>query len=163
MRRRIQPPKAPPASDYPTLSEHLLTRRNLLTWTGASAVSGVLWVSCISGDDDSGPGYYTTRIPETGDALATFATGGACRFYVTVTSYSENGFYVLIDGAAEALAVCQEVLARQDFAALTAGIQGGDPVPHQEAERQLAAALVERLQPLDNGLTAALTIVERIP
>jgi len=162
MRSKPRQARKKHAPGYPNLQEHLLTRRDLMTWLGASLVTGSIWVSCVMGDDDSGPAYHTARLPSEGDAEVTQASGGSLRFYVNVTMYSDYGYYGLIDDEAQAVEACRLALAEHDFALLAAATQGGDSSAYGQAE----LSLTETLGSLCGdcyGLHAALTIVEFRP
>jgi hypothetical protein len=166
LRRRKQPaPLSKEEADYPSLKEHLLTRRELMTWMGASLITGSLGVRCMPGDDDSGPAYYYVRLPSEGDALATQAGGGTIRFYVNITAMCESEYYGLVDSESLTVQTCREVLAGQDFALLAAATQGGDTDPYHQTERELAEALKQDGCPDDYyyEFRVALTIVEFIP
>jgi hypothetical protein len=112
-----------------------------------------------------GPGLAlpTIRLPAEGDEVVTFAGGGACRFYLTVTGDSHSGYERLAQRPEEALALCCEVLAAQDLGHLVTAESGGDPSAHLEAEHRLARALFDLVSPEYVAEdVVALTIVELI-
>jgi hypothetical protein len=75
---------------YPGVGEHLASRRDVLTFVGASLVTGVL-SSCLTtlGGVPASPEYRTFRLPGSGELETTLASGEACRFYVNGVYYGD--------------------------------------------------------------------------
>ena len=123
---------------YPGVGEHLASRRDVLTFVGASLVTGVL-SSCYgtSGGVPSLPEYRTFRLPGSGELETTLASGETCRFYV-------NGVYTgdwHLDYDFEEMR-CIAVMGEQSASALatTAGFQAAEQ------------AIFDALSPLLNEL-----------
>lgn len=128
---------------YPTVREHLATRRDVLTFVGASTVTCVL-SACLTGKPAL-PDYHTFRIPAAGELETTLASGEACRFYVNGRSETQASF----DPQA-AQERCLEVLGATTATALSTDSGSG-------VERALRDALAGTIPDLvDVTLTATL-------
>jgi hypothetical protein len=84
--RRVRP-SAQPEPGYPALREHMASRRDVLTFVGASLATGVL-SACLGGKPPN-PNYHSFRLPGTGELETTLASGESCRFYVNGSYYGE--------------------------------------------------------------------------
>ncbi len=122
-----------PTSSYPSLKEHLASRRRFLATAGASVAATGILAACSRGlgggqgtgiepgpdaevtilGDIEEPHYYLLRVPVTGDISAYLADGGYCSFYVELATYAASTFDTLTQHMAEAETRCREVL--QDF------------------------------------------------
>jgi hypothetical protein len=141
---RPVPPLAQSEPEYPDLRQHLATRRDVLTFVGASLVTGAL-SACLQGKLPN-PNYRTSRLPETGELEISLASGETCRFYVNAVYYGE-----LVEDLTPALLACIDVL--RDFTASELATSDG----RSDVHHALAAAL----GPLfPNFSLATLTIIE---
>jgi hypothetical protein len=129
---------------YPALREHLASRRDVLTFVGASVVTGFL--GCGPKGKLAGPSYYTFRLPETGELQTTLASGEVCRFYVNGAHYGDYRSSYLAEEP-----ICVDTLAEHtaDELVTTSG--------RHDAERALFDELALRIDGLDQ---LTLTIVE---
>ncbi len=152
---RAKRPQPSHTTDYPSLEEHLVSRRDVLTWMGASLVTVAASTACVAGDDDSGPAYYTLRLPSRDDAQVSLTGGGTLRFYVTAVLYDDYGYGNVYDSSA-ATEVCSDTLAHKTHAEIAAGLTGTDGL--RDLEHDLEQALVD-YYPYVNEVTATLTIV----
>lgn len=121
-------------SSYPSLKQHLASRRRFMALAGASVAAGGLWAACSRGLGTGEPGpdahvepdaeitilgdieepqYFLLRIPVTGDLSAYLADGGYCSFYVELATYVASSFDTLTQNMASAEERCRVVL--QDF------------------------------------------------
>ena len=135
IRRRVDDSGA----DYPSLQEHMLTRRRFLRLAGVSLAAGGVLAGCgrnlgiMDGDGgvhDSGvdggkepdadveilgvmqePDYFTLRIPGTGETTAYLEDGGICRFYVNVATYDALSHDLLRDNPGRSQEVTRETVA----------------------------------------------------
>ncbi|MFH2010149.1 MAG: hypothetical protein ABI333_26360 [bacterium] len=130
-----------PELGYPSLQEHLSTRRRFLGLAGASLAAGTLAAACnramgAGGDADAGPDpepdatvpndvsieiggiepepdYYTLRIPVSGSSSAWLIDGGYAAFHVSLVTYAADSYQALLDNLGEAENRCRTTL--QDF------------------------------------------------
>jgi len=114
--------------EYPDLRQHLATRRHVLTFVGASLVTGVL-SACLKGKI-ADPNYRTLRLPETGELETTLASGETCRFYVNAAYYGE-----LVEDPTPAQLACIDVL--RDFTASELATSDGRTDAHYALEAEL--------------------------
>ncbi len=119
---------------YPSLKEHLASRRRFLALAGASVAASGLLAACTRGlgsgelgpdanvgpdaditilGDIEEPHYYLLRIPVTGDITSYLADGGYCSFYVELATFVPSTSDTLTQHMDEAAARCREIL--QDF------------------------------------------------
>lgn len=128
---------------YPSLTEHLASRRTFLGWAGASLFTAVTSACApLAGDGPNSLAYNRVRIPETGDLAVTLSGGGAARFYVNVACYSEVTFDYLAD--ADGQDICRQALAAHTFAELSEAVAQGVGGPlHLALEEELRTAIVE--------------------
>ncbi|MFH2008955.1 MAG: hypothetical protein ABI333_20365 [bacterium] len=132
---------------YPSLADHLATRRRFLSVAGASLAAGGLAVACgramghepggdastapdashrvDSGPDapggDPGPGYYTVRIPVTGELHAYLIDGGSASFYVEAATYALESFEALQGSSGTAGDRARSTLEEFTYDALSSG------------------------------------------
>lgn len=129
---------------YPAVREHLASRRDVLTFLGASVVTG-FFMACAGGKPGSSS-YHSFRLPASGELETTLASGELCRFYVNGTHYGDYRE----DFSAE------EQTARDSLAAHTAD-QLATSDGRQDARRELHLVLGQQIDGLDQ---LTLTIVE---
>jgi len=132
--RPIKKATSEPRTRYPSLKEHLASRRRFLAVAGASVAAGGLWAACSRGLGSGEPGpdayvepdaditilgdieepqYFLLRIPVTGDLSSYLADGGYCSYYVELATYVGTTFDTLTQHMADAEQRCRAVL--QDF------------------------------------------------
>jgi hypothetical protein len=144
---------------YPSLKEHLASRRRFLAVAGASMAAGGIWAACTRGLGSGEPGpdaevtilgdieepqYYLLRIPVTGDLASYLADGGYCTFYVELATYAAATYDTLVAHLADAEQRCRAVL--QDFTYDGLNTAAGVTA----AEDDLLDGLDELVQELDN-------------
>ena len=131
LRRAVTPSRV----EYPSLKEHLATRRRFLGVAGATLAAGGL-AACtrsLSGEDgDAGvtpdarpngpdatiatpgeapyPDYYFVRIPAEGDLYVYLADGGYLTGYVEASTYSQASYLALLDHLDTAAERCRAAL-----------------------------------------------------
>ncbi len=139
-RRLLRPVKRDESEEpgYPGVGEHLASRRDVLTFVGASLVTGVLSTSLTSCGGGPAPQYVTFRLPGSGELETTLVSGESCRFYVNGVYFG----YWRSDFTAEEV-LCLDVLREQTASSLatTAGFQA--------AEQTVFEALSPLLEELD--------------
>lgn len=150
-----------PASDsqpgYPPLRQHLLTRRDALTFVGAALVTGVT-PGCLTGDGPT-PSYETFRMPYSGDVGVSLTGGGALRCYFNIVAYYD-GFY-----AEDALSTLEVELRTRTYAQLASIYYDGDIHALRALERELEASLFSSQTPYGRDIvqgSLAMTIVTLI-
>lgn len=132
--RPIKKVTVEPERSYPSLKEHLASRRRFLAVAGASVAAGGFLAACTRGlgagepgpdahvepdaditimGDIEEPQYFLLRVPVTGDLSAYLADGGYCSFYVELATYVAASFDALNQNMADAEERCRAVL--QDF------------------------------------------------
>jgi hypothetical protein len=150
---------------YPSLKEHLASRRRFLAVAGASVAAGGIWAACTRGLGSGEPGpdahvepdadvtilgdivdpqYYLLRIPVTGDLASYLADGGYCTFYVELATYAAATYDTLVAHLADAEQRCRAVI--QDFTYDGLNTAAGVTA----AEDDLLDGLDELVQELDN-------------
>lgn len=146
-------------SGYPSLREHLATRRSFLTWAGASLFTTAAGVHCISGKM-SGGRFLQARVPETGDLAVTLTGGGAVRFYVNIACFTVSGDDTV--DTADNRVICREVLGRHTYAELSAALAQGISGPlFASLEGEIREDLIGSygLYPCGGDAEVALTIL----
>lgn len=145
---RLRPPRAPPDPAYPSLREHLASRRTFLSALGASLLTSTL-TKCVGHT----PGAYTPpdpaavrRIPAAGQLDATLRDGASCRFSIALIVSLDDVFPQI-----EAVAAALEVMEAHTAADLTAP----DGIPTAEyALRGAIEPLVVSITSLQLTITA---------
>jgi len=104
---------------YPTVREHLLSRREALGVLGVSFVAGagVMSKGCLAGMQDA-PGaasdasttYLTFRVPVQGDLAVDLADAAPCRFSVNALTYYQDTYDYLTSHEAEAEQACVDAV-----------------------------------------------------
>ena len=172
--------EASSGDDYPSLKQHLVSRRRFLGFAGAGLAAGLM-AACsrevgITGGDggvgdggtDGGrepdadveiggvsrePDYFTLRIPSSGETTAYLQEGGVCRFYVNVATYSALSHDLLRDNPARAQDTTRDTIAALTFEELDTNRGVSD------AEEDLKAALLELLASWAEGESVSLEAV----
>ncbi len=163
--RREKRPLLEAEHGYPSLTEHLVSRRNMLTWIGASLVTGSALVGChIGGDDDSGPAYYSMRLPEDGSDVAMLLGGGTCTYFVNIMAYCADYYLTFIEQEAQVRDLCRAHIAPLGYATLAAVQDGSSVEPLRAVESQLAMDLDDYMCEGDGAFdgypTVAITLVD---
>ena len=187
--RKIRKASQQEEAGYPSLREHLISRRRFLEVASVSLAASGLVAACgrpLGADLDESdggtdpdashrevdadiemlgvmeePDYFLLRIPETDDLAAYLIDGGYCRFYVEVATYSADSYHALRDEILQAQDRCRNALS--DFTYDTLDTADG----HAEAEDDLMETLDQLCQELNNhtvptieGVTLTLTHLE---
>lgn len=131
-------------SGYPTLEEHMVSRRRFLELAGGclgSIAAGGFLAACGRGlgavDGDAGtepdgdtppipgdveqPQYFTLRIPDSGNLTAYLYDGGMCVFYVEMATYSEPMYAALAANSPQAADACRTAIADFNYDELDTG------------------------------------------
>lgn len=158
-RRQPAQPEATPAPAYPTVREHLLTRRNALAWMGASLAGGAILASCGTDGVAPSPAPTRLRVPAYGVLDVVLEAGGLLTAFVTLTLWERDVYNPARDD--ELLREAgEETLSRRSYVELLAAYQGS--APHLRAvESALEQSMATALSMVDpSNVTAALTVVE---
>lgn len=177
----IQSQKHESNAGYPSLMEHLMSRRKFLSYAGVAAAAGGVAAACgrnlgvVEGDGgyddkrvDGGsepdseiemmgvlpdPDYYTLRIPESGETTAYLAEGGKCRFYVNAVTYSALTYELLRDNPGGSQAATRKTIAGFTYDELKTD-DGFD-----EAERAIYDSLSDLVEEWADGEDAQIEAV----
>lgn len=153
--------ETPPA--YPSVREHLLSRRRALRYLGASLLAGAstLTQGCSTFDrstpgaaSDASTSYLTLRIPQQGELSAELADAAQCRFHVFAIFYDQILHDQLQAQAPEAEQACIDAVSQYTYSDLetTGGVLTAE------------ADVTEALYALNHGVTEAiLTVAELMP
>jgi hypothetical protein len=172
-RRSIRKATRTEDAGYPSLKQHLLSRRRFLELAGTSVAAAGLLAACGRamgvGDPDGGTDpdadmdageqevdadieiggvvaetdYYILRIPDTGDLYAYLVDGGECMFYVEAATYSAPSYDAMRENPDRCQQCCRETISDFDFDTLDTA-QGV-----AQAEDDLLSALDELCQDLN--------------
>jgi hypothetical protein len=137
---------------YPTLQEHLVSRRRFLELAGGCLAASTMWAACgrgIGASNPDGPDastpdgsvdaeadgeveiggaveqpqYHTLRLPAEGELISYLVPDGRCVFYVNVATYSGAAFNALMENRQQANDVCRSTIS--DFSYETLDGTGG--------------------------------------
>lgn len=153
-------PAAAEAPSYPSLREHLATRRGFLAWAGASLFCATMGLQGCQGDGSYGPYYVTLRIPKSGELATTLTGGGAARFYVNLAL--EADYPPSTEALSEAAEESRRLIGGHSYAELAGVFAAG---PSSDAYRALEVELRDAIAALGFGseyawsLEATLTIL----
>jgi hypothetical protein len=120
-----RPRKAIRAADagYPTLDEHLTSRRQVLVSLGTAAAAAAIGWRCGPGGVVLPPDYYTTtfRIPEQGELTVELNSGGAIQFSIRFVAHSEGAVEEVRSRSSEIEAACVERVSEMSLAEICRG------------------------------------------
>jgi hypothetical protein len=132
-KKKIRKATTKRSSDYPSLEEHMMSRRRFLELAGGCLAAGGLWAACgrplgnkseeevaIPGDVRQ-PDYYRLRIPTEHELTSYLYDGGVCVFYVEVVTYAENLHTALIDELERAEGACRATISDFSYDQLDTG------------------------------------------
>ncbi len=109
------------APGYPSVREHLLSRRDVLGYLGVSCVvgAGALVQGCVGGlqntpgiSGDAATTYLTMRFPLQGDLSVELADATQCRFFVNALTYNQDTYDYFATHEAEAEQACIDTLGQ---------------------------------------------------
>lgn len=133
-KRVIQKFTRPQDAGYPSLQEHLTTRRRFLEVAGVAVAAGGLATACgralgNEGEPDAGtppppgvypgPDFYTLRIPDEGDLYAYLIDGGSAQFYVELVTYRYDSFQALLNHIDDASSRARSTLQEHTYDSLS--------------------------------------------
>lgn len=172
-RRSIRKATRTEDAGYPSLKQHLLSRRRFLELAGTSVAAAGLLAACgravgvrdpdggtdPDADTDAGhqevdadieiggvvaeTDYYILRIPDTGEIYAYLVDGGECMFYVEAATYSAPSYDAMRENPERCRQCCREIISDFDFDTLDTA-QGV-----AQAEDDLLSSLDELCQELN--------------
>jgi hypothetical protein len=148
---------------YPSVREHLLSRRDMMSTLGRAVIvgAGALSVGCVLNDrritgaaGDASPLYWTIRLPLQETYSVTLADSAQCRFFMSILTYSEDTYNYFINHEVEVEQACVDALRPYSYDSLNSA------VGVQDAESDVRDAL--------NALSAeiaqaTLSILELLP
>ncbi len=144
-KRPTSPTTRDEAAEYPSLREHLASRRRFLGLAGASLAAGALHAACnrslgAPGDPDATvplpdatppqpdtgpvpggerpPDYYTIRIPVSDDLSCYLMDEGYAQFYVEVVTYMLDSANALQENLSDAEEVCRQTVSEYTYDSL---------------------------------------------
>ncbi len=179
--RKIQSQQLERDAGYPSLMDHLMSRRKFLSYAGVAAAAGGVAAACgrnlgtVEGDGgfddkrvDGGtepdseiqmmgviaePEYYNLRIPESGETTAYLAEGGKCRFYVNAVTYSASTYELLRENPGGSQAATRKAIVGFTYDELKTD-EGFD-----EAERAIYDSLLDLVEEWSDGEDAQIEAV----
>jgi len=176
--RRKRPTTRNAQTGYPSLREHLATRRRFLGVAGVSLAAGALHAACnrslgAPGDPDAAvtpdavaplpdtgtiplpgsdqqPDYYTIRIPVTDELSAYLIDNGYAQFYVEAVTYVVDSANALQENMSSAEDTCRQTVSEFTYDSLNtaAGVAA--------CEDDLLASLDDLVMDLEGHTNATL-------
>jgi hypothetical protein len=184
--RPLRRAATPILAQYPSLKEHLATRRRFLGVAGATLAAGGL-AACsrsLQGEGLDGgvspdarvndpdavimnpgenpyPDYFFVRIPAEGDLYVYLADGGYLTGYVEVSTYSQASYLALIDHLDQAAERCRAALVdfTYDQMNTAAGVDMAE-ADLQDALDALCQELGNHQDPTIEAVTLTITFLQ---